>query len=185
MLAVAVATVDVEVGACSAGGVKVGKYSRVYANIKSVINKSMGFMIDWDEQKASVAEPHVGQSRIPRSHALTIWLMLTSECGLQPAAGVRETRTKVAGSCGLIDRRAYSIWSPYLWRGPPLSFPARAESWSATANSTKHIDGEVGNRRADYQTRTQAPIMSLLGRLWWQKVEWPSLRSHSGSCSCM
>ncbi len=34
MLWVAAAAVDVEVGACPAGGIKVG--SRVYANIKSV-----------------------------------------------------------------------------------------------------------------------------------------------------
>jgi hypothetical protein len=125
MLGVAVATVDAEVGACSAGGVKVGRYSRVYANIKSVIKKSMGFMIEWDERKASGAEPHVGQSRIPRSHALTIWLMLTSECGFQPAAGVGELGQKSRGPVALsIGELSYSNLEPIFLAWTAAVFPS-------------------------------------------------------------
>lgn len=124
MLGVAVATVDAEVGACSACGVKVGKYSRVYANIKSVIKKSMGFMIDWDEQKASVAEPHVRQSRNsakPRTHNLA---HADERMRVAASSWGSRTRTKVAGSCGLIDRRAYSNLEPISLAWTATVFPS-------------------------------------------------------------
>jgi hypothetical protein len=43
-------------------------------------------MVTWEgqEQKSWVAKPHVDQSR---SHALTIWLIVTRGCGMQPTAG--------------------------------------------------------------------------------------------------
>ncbi len=85
MLGDAGAPVAVDVGSGSegggGGGVRVGKYSRVWTAIKSATDPSRHDHVDSEATWPSVANP-------VKSHVLTIWLMVTSECEMQPATWV-------------------------------------------------------------------------------------------------
>ena len=95
--------------------------------VKSVRKGLIVIIDNWEEQeqKSWGRKPHVDQSR---SHALTIWLIVTSECGMQLAKlaswGSR-IRIKVAGDPAL------SIGEPSITldRRPWLRFVQIGSLW--------------------------------------------------------